>query len=97
MNFKEAIDFKEKNSSVTGTFSTFLNNTIECLVIAPDDIIEPNITLIYNQMIAGESNETALQNLGFYNGTMNVYVIWQPAKAQLEQMALSVYLSAQKT
>ena len=96
MTYKEAAVLKENNIMLVGTVSDFMHHTISYLLIAPDNIEVPDITTVYKQSLLDGSNETALQNLGFFNGSMNVYVIWEPANGQLEQMPLAVYLAVAK-
>jgi len=96
MTYKEAVVLKQNNITLVGTVSDFMHHTISYLLIAPDNIEVLDITTVYNQSLLDGSNETALQNLGFFNGNMNVYVIWEPANGQLEQMPLAAYLVAAK-
>lgn len=94
MTFTEAVEFRDKHIGLSGKYSDFLKHKIECLLIAPFNIEEPDLIKIYQCGMDHEDNESALQNLGFFNGSMDVYVIWEPVPGQVEQMRLVAYLSA---
>ena len=94
MTYAEAVEFRDKNIEIVGKHSNFLQHKIEYLLIAPFDIAEPDIVKVYKRALDNAGNELALRNLGFFNGSMDVYVIWEPVPGQVEQMRLVSYLAA---
>ena len=94
MTYTEAVEFRDKNIEIVGKHSVFLKHKIEYLLIAPFDIKEPDISTVYKKALDNAGNESALENLGFFNGSMDVYVIWEPVTGQVSQMRLAAYLAA---
>jgi len=94
MTYAEAVEFRDKNIEIVGKHSSFLKHKIEYLLIAPFNITEPDIVQVYKRALEDAGNELALKNLGFFNGSMDVYVIWEPGGGQVEQMRLIAYLAA---
>jgi len=94
MTYAEAVEFRDNNIEIVGKHSSFLKHKIEYLLIAPFDIEEPDIVNVYKRALDNAGNELALQNLGFFNGSMDVYVIWEPVRGQVEQMRLVAYIAA---
>jgi hypothetical protein len=94
MTFEDATAFKIKNAGLAGEYSPFLRHPVACLLIAPFDISGNELAVVYKRTKENTGNETALQDLGFNNGDMDVYVVWEPVEGVVENMRLAAYLAA---